>query len=88
MVVEYAVIDRLLAPLLRMLDHRELGELRKHHSTKEAAAVSENPTVERLCIFLWIATVTPVRHLDRARDTRLEFVRIREDERSVAEIHG
>ncbi len=90
MVFEYKVIDRLLAPILRDVDHHDLNSISERYSNKEATALAENPTIERLCVFLWVATVDMVRHLsqDPKQKPVLSFIRIREDGRSVAEIHG
>jgi 6-pyruvoyltetrahydropterin/6-carboxytetrahydropterin synthase len=52
MLIEYDALDRVIGPILRLVDHHCLNDLAERCSTVEAAAVSTNPTVERLARWL------------------------------------
>jgi 6-pyruvoyltetrahydropterin/6-carboxytetrahydropterin synthase len=88
MVVEYTDLDRIVMRVIEVLDHHDLNTTwERVGGTMEPMAriLSLNPTVEHLCVFIWkwleaVAFITTDRH------PRLEVVRIREDDRSVAEL--
>lgn len=48
MLIEYEELDRVLRPILRMVDHNDLNTLPERCSTPYATVVAANPTVERL----------------------------------------
>lgn len=89
MIVEYAFIDAAVRPIVKLVDHHDLNSLDQRCSTKEAAAVAANPTVELLA--LWLATrlqlLESVRSPggDLPSDIRLESITVEEDSRASVE---
>ncbi len=89
MLVEYAFIDAAIRPVVKLVDHHDLNTLVDRCSTKEAAAVSLNPTVELLA--QWFARrlelLASVRSTggDRPSGLRLESLTLEEDSRSSVE---
>lgn len=51
--IEYADLDAIVKPIIQMVDHQDLNTLSERCSTTEAADVADNPTVER--IIVWMA---------------------------------
>jgi 6-pyruvoyltetrahydropterin/6-carboxytetrahydropterin synthase len=82
---EYEIIDRVVVPVLRLVDHHFLNDLDERCSTDEAAAVSANPTVERLVLWLGTRLAGIVESAVPGRRLRLASVRAQEDARSAAE---
>lgn len=87
--VEYADLDAIVKPIIRMIDHHDLNTLNERCSTKQAAAVAENPTVERLAE--WFAHRLQLLHSARAPGSdlpsqhALESLTLEEDSRSSVE---
>lgn len=57
MVLDFALVDDAVAPLVRRLDHCTLNEV----------AGLENPTSENLCLYVWRALRKPLPILSRVR---------------------
>lgn len=84
MLIEYAELDAVVKPLVVKVDHHDLNTLNERCSTSEAAAVAENPTVERLVS--WFAhRLALVSSARQEQSMRFERVAIEEDSRSQAE---
>lgn len=84
MVLEYADFDSQVWPILKRIDHYSLNTLNERHSTSAAQAVSDNPTVELLCVWL-VEALGFLRPHSRDLGFRLVGVRIEEDSRSSVE---
>lgn len=85
MLIEYDSLDRVILPILRMLDHHDANTLSERCSTNEAAAVSANPTVERLALWLGFRLAGIVASAVPGRKLRLVSLRLQEDAQSGAE---
>lgn len=78
MLAEYGLIDRIVKPVVGLINHHDLNTLDARCSTPAARAVAENPTVELLLHWL----VERSRLLGSARPgfvERLSCIRIQED---------
>jgi len=84
LVADYDVIDATVKPIIRLVNRRDLNSLHKRCSTKEAAAVADNPTAELL--LAWFAVrlglVASVRSpgADLPSTLRLESLILEEDD--------
>lgn len=85
MLVEYADLDRVVMPVLKLLDHHDANSLSERCSTSEAEWVSANPTVEYLALWLAARLVGIVASAVPDRKLRLERLRLQEDAQSAAE---
>jgi 6-pyruvoyltetrahydropterin/6-carboxytetrahydropterin synthase len=52
MLIEYDDLDRLVRPIVDLVDHHSLNDLSERCPSVLAHAVAENPTVERLAMWL------------------------------------
>lgn len=85
MLVEYDDLDRVVMPVLRLLDHHDANTLKERCSTVEAGWVSENPTVEYLAIWLAARLGGIVASAVQGRRLCLERLRLQEDAQAAAE---
>ncbi len=89
MLVEYAFVDAAVRPIIKMVDHHDTNSLNERCSTKEAAAVAKNPTVELLVQWFAarLALLASVRSpgADLPCALRLESLTLEEDSRSSVE---
>lgn len=89
MLVEYAFVDAAVMPVVKLCDHHSLNTLNERCSTKEAAAVAKNPTVELLIGWFAarLALLASVRSpgADLPSALRLESLTLEEDSRSSVE---
>lgn len=84
--VEYADLDTIVLPVLRLADHHSLNTLHERCSTPAAKALSENPTVERIAEWLGArcaGLVQSARAMNQ--DLRLVRVSVQEDSASGAD---
>ena len=87
--IEYADLDAIVKPIIRMVDHHSLNTLNERCSTAQAAAVAANPTVERLAD--WFATRLQLLHSARAPGAdlpsqhALDYLTLEADSRSSVE---
>jgi 6-pyruvoyltetrahydropterin/6-carboxytetrahydropterin synthase len=84
MLIEYDDLDRVVLPVIRLVDHQSLNTLSERCSTSMAALVSENPTVERLAAWLGTRLAGLVASAAGGRILRLREVAAQEDEFSAA----
>jgi 6-pyruvoyltetrahydropterin/6-carboxytetrahydropterin synthase len=82
--IEYADLDRVVWPVLKLVDHHCLNDLFERCSTNEAAAVSTNPTVERLVRWIGTRLAGIVASTPPDRKLRLAEVFAQEDAQSGA----
>lgn len=84
--IEFAELDAVVWPVLRLVDHHDLNTMKLRCSTAEAAALSANPTVERLALYLG-ARLAGLVATAKADGQRLRLVRVavQEDARSAAD---
>lgn len=82
MVIESSDLDTQVLPILRVIDHWNLNTLHERVPGPITLACAQNPTVERLCVWL-------VHSLGFMRQPQCPFklcgVRVEEDSRSCAE---
>lgn len=83
--IEYADLDTVIEPVLRLADHYSLNTLSERCSTREAQLVSENPTVERIAIWLGRRLAGLVKSSRPGTAMQLVRVSVTEDSRSAAE---
>lgn len=81
--IEYTDLDTVVEPVLRLADHHDLNTLHLRCSTPEARSVAENPTVERLALWLG-ARLTGLLRSSKADGQRLRLVRVAVQEDSMA----
>ena len=79
MLVEYDDLDRVILPVLRLLDHYSANTLAERCTTKEAEAVTANPTVERLGRWLVARLSGIVASAVSGRRLKLAELRLGED---------
>jgi 6-pyruvoyl-tetrahydropterin synthase len=84
--IEYADLDSIVLPVLRLADHYSLNSVDKRCSTLEARHLAMNPTVERLAEWLGarLAGLVSSSKAD-GRKMRLVRVSVQEDSRSGAD---
>lgn len=84
--IEYADLDSVVWPVLRLADHYSLNTIAERCSTAEAVALGQNPTVERLAVWIGMRLETLVRSA-KADGQRLRLIRVevQEDSRSGAD---
>jgi hypothetical protein len=89
MLVEYGVIDATVVPIVKLVDHHDLNTLNERCSTKEAAAVAVNPTVELLAewfaVRLPLLASTRTRGADLPTDLAFDSLMLEEDSRASVE---
>lgn len=83
MVIEYGHIDAIVMPLVKHLDHHDANTLRERCTTRDAEAVSQNPTVE-LMVAWFVARLGLINSGRAGTLLRLERVELQEDSRSSA----
>lgn len=87
MLIEYESLDRVVWPVLRLVDHHDLNTLDQRCSTPEAIVVAANPTAEQLV--LWLAVrltgiVASARNGGAALS--LKHIQLEEDAQSAVEM--
>jgi 6-pyruvoyltetrahydropterin/6-carboxytetrahydropterin synthase len=82
MLVEYDAMDALVMPVIGLLDHQHANTLSERCQTREATAVSANPTVERMV--LWLHARLPTAGWPPG--TKVERIELCEDSRSSVEV--
>lgn len=84
MIFEYAELDSTIRPIIAALDHHDANTINERCSTAEAASFAENPTVERMVV--WLATrLRLVKSIRQEQRLRLEWISVEEDSRSRVE---
>jgi 6-pyruvoyltetrahydropterin/6-carboxytetrahydropterin synthase len=83
MLVEYGDLDKIVRPIWLLADHQCINGINTRCSTPEAVALSQNPTVERLVLWL-TQRLQLLASAKQEQSMRLESVTIREDPRSRA----
>lgn len=84
--IEYADLDTVVWPVLKLADHHSLNTLSERDSSPIAAKVSANPTVELLAAWIWQSLAGLVRTSKAdGQQLRLARVSVMEDARAGAE---
>jgi 6-pyruvoyltetrahydropterin/6-carboxytetrahydropterin synthase len=84
MLIEYGDLDRVVVPVLKLLDHHDANTLAERCSTAEATWVSENPTVEMLALWLAARLERLVGSAAVGKTLKLARIELQEDARAGA----